>query len=404
MERFLDLVWAMAKLGLIVALVAWILFRWWRRSEDERLISKWILTAAVGAALIFVVAPIVAKGGPVAAFVGVPAAAVCGLALAILWASNIGGVVARPFEALFSGGEEEIEPQPLYSIAEARRKQGKYAQAIAEVRGQLARFPTDFTGHLMLAQIQAEDLKDLPGASDTIERWLAQEGHRPANIAHALNRLADWHLRLARDPDAAREALERIPRLFPDTELSQLAAERIAHLSSRELLAERLAPRVIALERHEEHFGLRESFSDLIPADAVPETVAADYVARLEQHPLDTETREKLAVLYADRLQRLDLALEQLDQMIEHPHQPPKHVVHWLHLKADLHIKYGGDISGARAALEQVSQRFPGRAAAEIARNRIPYLPLELKGQQKSQVVKLGSYEANIGLKKGWPT
>ena len=63
------------------------------------------------------------------------------------------------------------------------------------------------------------------------------------------------------------------------------------------------------------------------PAWLDPGEAAAAYVRHLEQHPLDMEAREKLAVLYAGHFKRLDLAASELEQMIAQPNQPPKLVV-----------------------------------------------------------------------------
>ena len=92
---------------------------------------------------------------------------------------------------------------------------------------------------LMLAEVEAENLKDLPGAQMTIERLLTEPNQSPINLGLALNRLADWHLKYGQDPESAREALQRIIRLFPETEQAYLAGQRIAHLSTSEMLAEK---------------------------------------------------------------------------------------------------------------------------------------------------------------------
>ena len=42
---------------------------------------------------------------------------------------------------------------------------------------------------------------------------------------------------------------------------------------------------------------------------------------------------------------------------------------------------------------------YPELASAHLAQQRIELLRLELKGKEKIQVVKLGSYEKDIGLK-----
>ena len=46
---------------------------------------------------------------------------------------------------------------------------------------------------------------------------------------------------------------------------------------------------------------------------------------------------------------------------------------------------------------------FPDTAAAGLAASRIAHLRLELRGKEKSQAVKLGSYEEDVGLKRGSP-
>jgi tetratricopeptide (TPR) repeat protein len=294
---------------------------------------------------------------------------------------------------------------PLYSIAEARRKRGKYPEAIAEVRKQLQRFPTDFQGWMLLAEIQAEDQLDVTGAWESIEQLLAQPGHGPKNIAFALSRCADWELKLREDPAAARRALERIVETLPETEQSQLALQRIAHLTTPELLAEQRAPHRIALKHFDNRLGLRtpseppqvEGRNEGRNEDLAE--VAAAYVKRLEAFPADNETREKLAVLYAEHYQRLDLAEQELEQLVTAPNQLPKQVVHWLNLMADLQIKASGDVDRARQTLHRITDLFPTSAFAENALNRIAYLKLETRAQQKSQVVKLGSYEKDLGLK-----
>src|SRR5208337_564583 len=114
-----------------------------------------------------------------------------------------------PFASLYDGGTEEPIPHPAYSIAQSKQKKGLYLEAIAEIRKQLDRFPTDVEGQLLLAQIQAEDLKDLQAAELTVERFCAQPGHAPQNIVFALYSLADWHLQIARDREAAQRHLQR---------------------------------------------------------------------------------------------------------------------------------------------------------------------------------------------------
>ena len=72
---------------------------------------------------------------------------------------------------MYDGGDEEIEPKPYYSIALSKRKLNRPLEAIVEIRKQLAKFPNDYEGVALLANIQAEDMKDLPGAEITFNNF-----------------------------------------------------------------------------------------------------------------------------------------------------------------------------------------------------------------------------------------
>ncbi|HEV2392720.1 MAG TPA: hypothetical protein VG146_10205 [Verrucomicrobiae bacterium] len=389
-------------LVLFAGLLGWLVFVSIKTADDPaRMVFKWVITIPIVAYMIWVVAPLVARGGYSGAFGGIPMAAICGLALAIIWRRSIAEIVANPLSHLYDGGNVPPEPRPAYSTAQARQKSGKYLEAIAEVRKQLEKFPTDFEGHMLLAQIQAEDLKDLPGAELTIQRLCSQPGHAPANITFALLSLADWQLQVAQDREAAQRALEQILTLLPDSEFALTAAQRIAHLTSPEMLRERNEEKKYALAEGIQNVGLAKNLKSLQPIEKDPSQAALDYVQHLEEHPLDSEAREKLAILYADHYHRLDLATDQLEQMIQQPNQPAKLVTRWLNLLADLQIRCGADYDTIRSSLERIVERGPNLAPAENARNRISLLKLELKGKQKTDSVKMGTYEQNIGLKRG---
>ena len=100
---------------------------------------------------------------------------------------------------------------------------------------------------------------------------------------------------------------------------------------------------------------------------------------------------------------RLELATDQLEQMIQQPNQPARLVVHWLNLLADLQVRHGADYETVKQTLQRIVDRDPNAAAAEIARHRLALLKLELKATEKKQAVKLGTYEQNIGLKHSRP-
>ena len=254
---------------------------------------------------------------------------------------------------------------------------------------------------MLLAEIQAENLNDLPGAELAIQRLCAKPGHPPRQLALALNALADWHLKFAQDREAAHQDLQRIVDLFAGTELALAAAQRIAHLAKTEVMLLPHDRQPIHVPEGVKNLGLLQSSTHLRPAEADPAKLAADYVQHLDEHPQDTEARESLAVIYADHYGRLDLATDQLEQLINQPHQPVKQVVHWLNLLADLQLRHGAGYDVVSQTLEQIIERYPDQAAAGIARNRIDLLKLEFKAGKANAPVKLGTYEQNIGLKRG---
>jgi outer membrane protein assembly factor BamD (BamD/ComL family) len=399
----LDIVLSLGSLVVCVGLVGWVMFLCLKRSKDPgQLITKWLLSLLVLTWMFWKVIPMVARGGYEGAFLGIPLTAVGGLLLAIIWRHSIAGWVAKPFGALYDGGDAEIEPQAYYSIAESRRKRGHYNEAIAEIRKQLDKFPTDFTGQMLLAEIQAENLNDLPGAEITIQRLCRQPGHAPRNVAYAFNTLADWHLKYSVDRDAARADLQRIVDLFPESELALLAEQRIGHLAGTDqMLAAHDRPHV-HLPEGVKNIGLLQSSQHLTPTSRDPAEVAGEYVRHLEQHPQDTEAREKLAVIYADHFERLDLAADQLQQLIDQPNQPARQVVHWVNLLADLQIRHGAGYDAVWQTLAQIIEHYPNQAAADVARNRMDLLKLELKAKTLTRSVKLGDYEQNIGLKQAF--
>ncbi len=383
----------------VVVLAVVCLVHWLRRSRDQPsvLLLKWALTALAIALGVWVV---VATGlSPPSVLV----LAVIGLFLSLLWTPNIVDTLFRPLWDALTGGDEEPEQRPFYSIAQAKRKRGQYTAALADVRAQLARFPNDFEGQMLAAEILAEDMRDLQAAELTIQRLCAQPGHSPQNLAYALSTLADWYLRYGQDPENARRVLEQLIESYPETDLAMTARQRLARLPTPEWLAEKHEPTRIVVRKGIENIGLQRQPVQVAPPPDPPETLAARYVAQLQQHPDDFETREKLAVLYADAFDRLDLAEYQLEQLIQHANVPASQVAHWLHLLADLQIRHGRDVLTVRQTLERIEALFPGTVQAEQARRRLNLLPLEFKAKEKRRAVKLGVYEQNLGLKRGSP-
>lgn len=389
---------------LLVALVAFggLLWLTLKKSDDPaRLLFRFVLTAGLLAGGYFAIDHVAGDGSAEGKIGGVIFGLILGLVFAVLWAPTVLGKIGEWVGSLYTGGSTPPDQTPVYSIAESRRKQGRYDEAVREIRAQLAKFPTDVTGQLMLAEIQAEHLNDLPGAQLTIERFVAQPGHGPKNIAFALNSLADWHLKYARDVESARQALEKIGELLPDTELSMGAAQRLAHLADPEAFLAVLERRPIRLRHGVTEIGLGHGARPAPPKEESPEDAVERLVKHLETHPLDAEAREKLAGIYLEHFDRSDLALEQLEQLIQAPNQPGREVARWLNLKADWQVKLGTDYETIQGTLQRIIDLFPDLAPARLAQQRLDLLRLELKGKEQGHSVKLGTYEKDLGLKRG---
>jgi len=403
-----DILLSIIMMFVMLAGVGWMLWRTLKRTEDPpRLLFKWMLTA-VGLVLLFRLsrglAAAVGGGADIGgAFFYAISAAILGLFFAIIWRHNITMMIAKPFGSLYDGGTEEAEPKPAYSSALAKRKRGDFLGAKADVRTQLQRFPNDFEGQMLLAEIEAQDINDVAAAGVVVERLLAQKGHAPVNLAYALNSLADWQLKYTQDIDAARASFERIGQLLPASEWALRAQQRIAHLSSRAMLNEANERRKYKVTHIEGDPGLETGWIASAPADLPPEDLAAQYVRHLGEFPHDTEIREKLARLYAEHYQRLDLAQDQLEQLIQFPNQPGKQVVRWLNQLADLQVQLGASYEIVRTTLQRVIDLYPEAGSAHLAQNRLELLRLEFKGKEKSQAVTLGSYEDDLGLKGRLP-
>jgi len=324
--------------------------------------------------------------------------------LSYLWTPSIGEWIASPLTGLFDGGHEPPERKPLYSIAMTKRNRGKPREAVAEIRRQLESFPNDFEGVMLLANVQAENLADLAGAEVTLNHFCDRPEAPERHVAAAYTQLADWHLKLAGDADAARTALRKIVARYPDTETALQAEQRIAHLSEAEkmILAQHDRQNVV-LREGVKNVGLLDSTEFLKPQEVEPGKLAAAHVKHLEAHPHDTEVREKLALIYARDFQRLDLATMELAQLINEPKHKPKQVAHWLNLLANLQLELGADMATVRGTLEKIVESFPDLPVAALAERRLARLENEFKGLQKPSSVKMGEYEQNLGLKYGGP-
>jgi TolA-binding protein len=374
--------------------------RWYRASDDpQALLVRWGISLLDVVFIVFVVVPVLRAGGLAAAFGGVPLAAFAGLVMAIVWTPALAAAVGRRVSALYEGGTAAADPEPVLSVAQARRLQGRPGEAIEELRRQIESFPRSLAPRMLLAEIQAEDLGDLDAAAVTIEQLLQVPEQTRSNAALALTRLADWHLKRGRDVSAARQCFERIVEMYPDTAEAYAAHQRLARLAAGEAAGVGTEPATLALPKADPSLGIRtEGGWRPKPPDYLAR--ATELVAHLERFPLDNLAREELALLYANELDRPDLAVEQFRQLIAQPFAPEKRVVQWLNQLADVQVRSEATLAAARQTVQQIIELYPGSAAAENARRRLAVMGLEERAKKESQVVPLGSYESNLGLKQ----
>ena len=380
----------------------WFFWRAVKNSEDPaKLVFRWLLTAAAVWIEVAVAMPAYGAGGLSAIF-GLGLTMGLALFINIIWRHSLLDMITKPLTSLFDGGNEPPEKKPYYSVTKAKRNRGHYYEAVAEVRQQLDKFPNDFEGVLLLAGIQAENMKDLPAAENTLNHFCERPEAPMRLVAAALTQLADWHIKLSADVDSARAALQKIVTRFPGTEPALHAEQRMAHLGETEkIILAQHDRQSIAVPEGVQNIGLLDSTEFLKPQEIDPGKLAAAHVQHLETHPHDAEVREKLAVLYAKDFKRLDLATMELAQLINEPKHKPKQVAHWLNLLANFQVELGADVATVKATLEKIVENFPDLSVAEIAQRRLARLNSEFKGQQQTSSVKLGVYEQNIGLKYG---
>lgn len=383
-----DLLYRIACVIVGAAVFLFLLFRSLKKSEDpHKLIFRWVLTFALAGGGIYATRWFPPQGTP-------PVVAFFAIIIGAMWTKSIGSFIAAPLTGMFTGGSQEVDPAPLYSIAMSKRGLSQFDEAIRLIREQLEKHPGDFTGMMLIAAIQAENLNDIPSAQITLEQLLAVPNLPPQGAAAALHTMADFHLRLP-DPESARAALQRIVDKFPDTPMAQTATQRIARIGTLDQIVAARDHGPVTLRPGLKDIGLRTDLGAV--AVESPMKIASEYTQQLTRHPADAETREKLAMLYMTDFMRPDLAAAQFQLLADMPNMPARRVGGWLNQLATLHL-HNNNLEAAQAAVRAIIERFPASAPADMARARLPALEGELRGLRGGQSVKMGSYDHDLGL------
>jgi len=278
---------------------------------------------------------------------------------------------------------QEKKMPPMYAKAIARMKFGKYAEAEQEVIHQLENCVDDFEGWLMLADLYANQFNVLPEAEQTILELCDQPRTNPAQLAIALNRLADWHLKFSGDPDAARRALQIICDRLPGTHLARVARVRAENLPrTAEEWREQQQHKSIHLSALGDPLDDDETqnAASISPAEAVARVNQLS--ERLQQEPNNIAAREELARVLAEQLGKPDEAIEQVNWLVNLPGQMPEKRAHWLGLIAAWHLRHRHDAASARTAMLRLIDEYPKTGLAFTARRRLTQMEVEERLRQ----------------------
>lgn len=272
-------------------------------------------------------------------------------------------------------------PPPTYSQAIAKMKFGKYSDAEMAIIAQLEKCETDFDGWMMLADLYANHFNDLAEAEKAICDLCDEPRTTLPQVAVALHKLADWQLHLRSDPAAARRVLEEICRRMPGTHLDKMARHRINQLpKSVKELQEQQMPRKVLMQAWTEDLDAVKPAAPLKTEEAIVQ--ANQLVEQLQQDPNDIIARERLARVFAHPLGKMDMAVEQLELLIEMPGQSVEKIAEWLGLIAAWMIEAQGECEKAQEILERLIHEFPQTPQAFVAQQRLSLMRVMPGGQR----------------------
>ena len=288
--------------------------------------------------------------------------------------------MAIPIVAYAPNILQPAKTKPIYARAVAKIKFGKYKEAEWEIIRELEKHEDDFEGWMMMAELYATQFRDLSEAEQSVLEICEHPSTNRAQFAIALNRLADWYLKFVDDPDAARRALQIICDRHPGTHVARMAQLRINQLpSSQAELREQRTAMPIPLP----------ALGDSIVEDSTSQEqrlnretavqMANDCVEKLKIDPNNVPARVKLARIFAERLDKPDLGIEQLTLLLDLPDQEESTRAEWLGLIAAWHIKYRDDVETGRRMLERVVAEFPHTPQALAARRRIQLMDMRAR-------------------------
>lgn len=301
------------------------------------------------------------------------------------WVGIAGVILLGPIAGYAPAYLNPKKLPPMYARAIARMKFGKYTEAEWEIIRELERCEEDFEGWMMLAELYAQHFHDLAGAERTVLELCDQPTTNASQLSVALHRLADWHLKLGRNPVNARWALRMITERLEGTHLARMAHLRMDQLpETAEELKEQQNAAPIPLP------ALGDTL-DRTPDGAKPKLerrhaaqLANACVEKLKRNPDNVAAREKLARTFAEQLDRADLGIEQMNLLLGLSGQAAARRAEWLGLTAAWHLKYRHDRAAGRSLLQRLVKEYPESAQALAARYRLEQMERELRREAQA--------------------
>ena len=92
---------------------------------------------------------------------------------AVVMARPVARLFAEPWGSIFFPGQQFDKPQPIYGIPEARRKEGRYEEAIAGFERIADDDPQQLRAYVSMIDVAIVELKDVPRAEAMLSRGLA---------------------------------------------------------------------------------------------------------------------------------------------------------------------------------------------------------------------------------------
>ena len=314
--------------------------------------------------------------------------------------------IAAPFGSIFTGNPNEIEDRPIYGPAKSSRNQGDYNQSLHLIDLQLEKYPLDFDGLMLKAEIQAEDYLDFDSAKETLNIILNNSQQIRYHLPIVFNKLADWQIKLFNDNNGARQSLERICTEYPDTKAAQLAQQRIASMKfyneskTKESNINDTYQNLVKESLSKDYENEPLDFPESKKQSEDNENLLIECLRRVKEYPNSIINREELARYYCVQTKEWPLAIEQYELLISMSGSSKSQHAAWLNKIVDIQVKSGTTIEEAKSTLSRIIEIDPISATAEKAKRRIMHLSLEFRSvKKKNTPLKLERRDEDLGLK-----